>query len=83
MSTLVDTDAEFDLNEQIHLVENLRDSLASRSSDFPITIGQKIEFRRHLAQCISESTCVSGATKEAKDLASKFEFFGSPCIGYR
>lgn len=50
MSTLLDEIKQLDIAERIQLVEDLWDSVASRSSDFPITEAQKMELDRRLAK---------------------------------
>lgn len=54
MSTLLDDIKQLDIAERIQLVEDLWDSVATRSSDFPITEAQKAELDRRLAKRASE-----------------------------
>ena len=50
MSTLLDEIKQLDITERIQLLEDLWDSVASRSSDFPVTEAQKAELDRRLAK---------------------------------
>lgn len=50
MSNLLDEIKQLDIAERIQLVEDLWDSVATRSSDFPITEAQKTELDRRLAK---------------------------------
>lgn len=50
MSTLLDEIKQLGISERIQLVEDLWDSVATRSSDFPITEAQKTELDRRLAK---------------------------------
>ncbi|MFC0351982.1 addiction module protein [Undibacterium danionis] len=50
MSTLLGKIKQLDIAERIQLVEDLWDSVATRSSDFPITEAQKTELDRRLAK---------------------------------
>ena len=60
MSTLPDDIKQLDIAERIQLVEDLWDSVATRSSNFPITEAQKAELDRRLAKRASEKPqCVS------------------------
>ena len=54
MSTLLDDIKQLDIAERIQLVEDLWDSVATRSSNFPITEAQKAELDRRLAKRASE-----------------------------
>ena len=54
MSTLLDDIKQLDITERIQLVEDLWDSVATRSSNFPITEAQKAELDRRLAKRASE-----------------------------
>ena len=50
MSTLLDEIQQLGIAERIQLVEDLWDSVASRTSNFPITDVQKAELDRRLAK---------------------------------
>lgn len=50
MSTLPDEIQQLDIAERIQLVEDLWDSVAARTSNFPITDAQKAELDRRLAK---------------------------------
>ena len=54
MSTLLDEIKQLDIAERIQLVEDLWDSVATRSANFPITEAQKSELDRRLAKRASE-----------------------------
>lgn len=53
MSTLLEEIQQLDIAERIQLVEDLWDSVAARTSDFPITDAQKMELDRRLAKRVS------------------------------
>jgi len=50
MSTLLDEIKQLDIAERIQLAEDLWDSVATRSSDFPITEAQKMELDHRLTK---------------------------------
>lgn len=54
MSTLLDEIQQLDIAERIQLVEDLWDSVAARTSNFPITDAQKAELDRRLARRASK-----------------------------
>ena len=54
MSTLLDEIKQLDVAERIQLVEDLWDSVAARSSNFPITEAQKAELDHRFAKRASE-----------------------------
>lgn len=50
MSTLLEEIQQLDIAERLQLVEDLWDSVATRTSNFPITEAQKAELDRRLAE---------------------------------
>lgn len=50
MSTLLNDIQQLDIAERIQLVEDLWDSVAARTENFPITDAQKAELDRRLAK---------------------------------
>lgn len=59
MSTLLDEIQQPDIAERIQLVEDLWDSVAARTSNFPITDAQEAELDRRLAKRASKPGGVS------------------------
>lgn len=53
MSTLLEQIQQLDVAERIQLVEDLWDSVAARTSNFPITDAQKMELDRRLTKRVS------------------------------
>ena len=54
MSTLHNEIQRLDLTERMQLSEDLRDSVAVRASNFPMTAAQKVELDRRLTKRASE-----------------------------
>lgn len=55
MSTLHNEIQRLDLAERMQLSEDLRDSVAVRASNFPMTAAQKVELDRRLTKRTSEN----------------------------
>ncbi|MBR7746112.1 addiction module protein [Undibacterium baiyunense] len=68
MSALLDEIKQLDIAERIQLVEDLWDSVATRSSDFPITEAQKTELDRRLAKRASAKPAGIGLDQIAQKL---------------
>ncbi len=68
MSTLLDEIKRLDFAERIQLVEDLWDSVATRSPDFPITEAQRAELDHRLTKRASEKTLSVSLDQIAKQL---------------
>ncbi len=53
MSTLLEEIQQLDIAERLQLVEDIWDSVAARTTNFPITEAQKVELDRRLAERVS------------------------------